>query len=73
MTDKKWICQERSFGEFLRECQSEPHGHTETDFVNWLECLRQEDFIKYADLYGKEQYIAGAETVLHSFKSFICK
>jgi hypothetical protein len=59
--------KERTFEEFLREF----HGQVATElgvhhrdwpdhFDHWLGELDGEEYIKYADLYGKERYLDGA-------------
>lgn len=51
----------RSFEDFLREWHSElfPIVDENNDFIVWVANFESGDFIKYAGLYGKEQYIAG--------------
>jgi len=40
------------------------------DFDNWLSQLDGEEYIKYAERYGDQQFIAGKQVVLTAIEKF---
>jgi len=60
----------RTFEEWLEEWCFKLHPRILDDdmsdfFDAWLGELDGEDYMRYADLYGKEQYLMGRESVLN--------
>lgn len=60
--------KQRTFEDFLGDWHAENYHGTDDDmpdaFDTWLGELDGEDYIKYAELYGQEQYIAGKQEIL---------
>lgn len=61
--------QKRTFEDFLQDLCFSINSHVLDDdmpdyFDNWLSNLDGEDYIRYADLYGQEQFIRGMDHVI---------
>jgi hypothetical protein len=66
--------KERTFEDFLQERHSELYPMVLDDdlpdsFDNWLGELDGEDYIKYADLFAQERFLAGMDRVINKLST----
>jgi len=67
--------KERTFEDFLQDIcfqLNDDQGVLDDDmpdfFDNWLSNLEGEDYIEYADLYGRERYLVGQDIIINKLK-----
>ncbi len=63
----------QTFEEYLADIHIKIHPEILDDdlpdhFDNWLGELSGEDYMEWAELYGKEQYLAGQQFALNQLK-----